>query len=113
VARVLKEIIDFLHVYFDGEIIDFVTVLWRGQAKLDEIVAMMSSVTDAIISLVKPDRQTLMYSATWPRDVRQLAEDFLTDSVFVNIGSLEIAANHNIRQVVEIVDEFQKDHRLV
>lgn len=40
-----------------------------------------------------------MWSATWPKEVQALAEDFLDNYVQVNIGSLELAANHNIRQV--------------
>lgn len=30
-----------------------------------------------ILSQIRPDRQILMWSATWPKEVRQLAEDFL------------------------------------
>ncbi|KAI1695615.1 DEAD/DEAH box helicase domain-containing protein [Ditylenchus destructor] len=66
-----------------------------------------------IVSQIRPDRQTLMFSATWPRDVRQLASDFQKDAVFLNVGSLELAANHNIKQLVEIVQEHQKKDRLI
>lgn len=52
-----------------------------------------------------------MFSATWPMEVRQLAGEFLNDYIFVNIGSLELAANHNIVQNVEIIEEFQKERR--
>ncbi|OBS77265.1 hypothetical protein A6R68_16282, partial [Neotoma lepida] len=30
-----------------------------------------------------------------PKEVRQLAEDFLTDYIHINIGVLELSANHN------------------
>jgi superfamily II DNA/RNA helicase len=33
-----------------------------------------------IVSQIRPDRQTLMWSATWPRDVQNLARDFLNDA---------------------------------
>lgn len=59
----------------------------------------------------QPDRQTLMFSATWPKEVRKLAEDFLNDYLFINIGSLELAANHNITQHVEIIQEPAKEKR--
>ena len=49
-----------------------------------------------------------MWSATWPREIRNLASEFLQDYIQVNIGSLELAANHNIEQVVEIIDQNQK-----
>ncbi|MCP9264836.1 putative ATP-dependent RNA helicase DDX5 [Dirofilaria immitis] len=52
-----------------------------------------------IVSMIRPDRQTLMFSATWPKEVRTLAKDFLTDPVFVNVGSLKLAANNNIKQL--------------
>ncbi|KER21039.1 hypothetical protein T265_10560 [Opisthorchis viverrini] len=66
-----------------------------------------------IISQVRPDRQTLMWSATWPREVKALAEDFLYDYIQINIGSTKLSANHNIQQHVEIVKESEKFHRLL
>ena len=53
-----------------------------------------------------------MFSATWPHDVRKLAIEFQKDPVFLNVGSLELSANHNIRQVVEVIEEFGKAGRL-
>lgn len=32
-----------------------------------------------IVSQIRPDRQTLMWSATWPKEVEGLARDFLRD----------------------------------
>jgi ATP-dependent RNA helicase DDX5/DBP2 len=51
-----------------------------------------------------------MFSATWPKEVRVLAKDFLTEAVYLNVGnvSLEMTANKNIHQNVEIVDDYQK-----
>lgn len=61
--------------------------------------------------LAKPDRQTLMWSATWPKEVRQLAEDFLKDNVQINVGALELSANHNILQIVDVCTESEKDDK--
>ncbi|VDM36855.1 unnamed protein product [Toxocara canis] len=66
-----------------------------------------------IVTQIRPDRQTLMFSATWPKEVRALASDFQTDHAFLNVGSLELAANHNITQVVEVVEEYQKQGRMM
>ena len=66
-----------------------------------------------IIEQVRPDRQTLMFSATWPKEVQRLARDFLNDYIQVNIGSTELAANHNVKQVVEVCTDFEKRGRLV
>ena len=65
-----------------------------------------------IIGQIRPDRQTLMWSATWPKDVRQLASDYLQNFIQVNIGSMDLSANHRITQVVEIVSEFEKRDRM-
>jgi ATP-dependent RNA helicase DDX5/DBP2 len=65
-----------------------------------------------IIGQIRPDRQTCMWSATWPKEVRQLAADFQTDFIQVNIGSLDLSANHRITQIVEVVSEFEKRDRM-
>lgn len=36
-----------------------------------------------ILGQIRPDRQILMWSATWPKEVRQLAEDFLGNYIQV------------------------------
>lgn len=66
-----------------------------------------------IISQIRPDRQTLMWSATWPKEVRSLAADFQTDFIQVNIGSMDLAANHRITQIVEVVSESEKRDRMI
>lgn len=66
-----------------------------------------------IIGQIRPDRQTCMWSATWPKEVRQLASDYQKDWIQVNIGSQELAANHRITQVVEVVSDFEKRDRML
>ncbi|KAA0713153.1 putative ATP-dependent RNA helicase DDX17 [Triplophysa tibetana] len=66
-----------------------------------------------IVEQIRPDRQTLMWSATWPKEVRQLAEDFLREYVQINIGALELSANHNILQIVDVCMENEKDTKLI
>ena len=46
-----------------------------------------------IIEQIRPDRQTLMWSATWCKDVRKLAEEFLTHPIHCTIGSADLTAN--------------------
>ena len=60
-----------------------------------------------ILEQVRPDRQMLMWSATWPHEVRKLAKDFFgqeKDLVHMNIGSTELQANPNIEQVIEVTE---------
>uniref|UniRef100_A0AAY4DG53 RNA helicase n=1 Tax=Denticeps clupeoides TaxID=299321 RepID=A0AAY4DG53_9TELE len=66
-----------------------------------------------IVDQIRPDRQTLMWSATWPKEVRQLAEDFLRDYVQINVGALELSANHNILQIVDVCSENEKENKLL
>jgi ATP-dependent RNA helicase DDX5/DBP2 len=65
-----------------------------------------------ILGQIRPDRQTCMWSATWPKEVRNLASDYLNDFIQVNIGSLELSANHRITQIVEVVSEFEKRDKM-
>ncbi|KAK8812186.1 hypothetical protein WA158_007420 [Blastocystis sp. Blastoise] len=54
-----------------------------------------------IVSKIRPDRQTLMWSATWPKEVQTLARDFLHDYIQVNIGSLELKKREEIVNVLK------------
>ncbi|KAL1622401.1 ATP-dependent RNA helicase dbp2 [Diplodia seriata] len=65
-----------------------------------------------IIGQIRPDRQTCMWSATWPKEVRQLASDYQTDFIQVNIGSMDLSANHRITQIVEVVSDFEKRDKM-
>ena len=65
-----------------------------------------------IVSQIRPDRQTLMWSATWPKEVQALSRDFLHDPYQVTVGSLDLRANIMIRQIVEVVTDYEKYGRL-
>jgi len=66
-----------------------------------------------IVDQIRPDRQTLMWSATWPKEVQRLANDYLKDYIQVTIGSLELSASHTITQIVEVVGEYEKRDKLL
>ncbi len=53
-----------------------------------------------IVGQIRPDRQTLLWSATWPKEVQGIARDFLKDPYQVTIGSRDLKANHRIAQVL-------------
>jgi ATP-dependent RNA helicase DDX5/DBP2 len=42
-----------------------------------------------------------------------LAEEFLKDYVQMNIGSMNLSANQNILQIVDVCEEHEKDEKLV
>ncbi|RDA95753.1 hypothetical protein CP533_5092 [Ophiocordyceps camponoti-saundersi (nom. inval.)] len=53
------------------------------------------------------NRQTLMFSATFPRDIQMLARDFLKDYVFLSVGRVG-STSENITQKVEFVEDVDK-----
>jgi len=62
------------------------------------------------------NRQTLMFTATWPESVRTLAATFMTSPVKIAIGDNptgDLRANTRIVQKVEVVDGRQKEYRLL
>lgn len=66
-----------------------------------------------IVTPVRADRQTLMFSATWPTEIQRLAMEFLVKPVKVTIGSEDLAASHSVTQTVEVVDEYERMDKLV
>lgn len=62
-------------------------------------------------------RQTLMFTATWPPSVRELAATFMKQPVHISIGednpTGELRANTKIKQLVEVVDPRGKEQRLL
>ncbi|TFL02016.1 P-loop containing nucleoside triphosphate hydrolase protein [Pterulicium gracile] len=53
------------------------------------------------------ERQTLMFSATFPRDIQILAKDFLKDYVFLSVGRVG-STSENITQKIEYVEDGDK-----
>lgn len=53
------------------------------------------------------ERQTLMFSATFPRDIQMLARDFMKDYVFLSVGRVG-STSENITQRVEYVEDTDK-----
>lgn len=53
------------------------------------------------------ERQTLMFSATFPRDIQMLARDFLKEYIFLSVGRVG-STSENIAQKIEYVEEDDK-----
>jgi ATP-dependent RNA helicase DDX3X len=58
------------------------------------------------------ERQTLMFSATFPRDIQMLAKDFLKEYVFLSVGRVG-STSGNITQKLEYVEDYDKDSVLL
>ncbi|XP_062213130.1 DEAD-box ATP-dependent RNA helicase 40-like isoform X2 [Phragmites australis] len=66
-----------------------------------------------IVKEIPHRRQTLMYTATWPKEVRRIADDLLVHPVQVTIGSVdELVANSAITQHIEVITPSEKLRRL-
>ncbi|XP_053919575.1 probable ATP-dependent RNA helicase DDX43 [Cuculus canorus] len=57
---------------------------------------------------VRPDRQTVMTSATWPDGVRRLAKSYLKNPMIVYVGTLDLTAVNTVEQRVVVIDEEEK-----
>ncbi|XP_076237977.1 putative ATP-dependent RNA helicase DDX43 [Calliopsis andreniformis] len=57
---------------------------------------------------VRPDRQTVMTSATWPQGVRRLAQSYMKNPIQIFVGSLDLATVHTVVQKIYIIDEEEK-----
>ncbi|ESQ33627.1 hypothetical protein EUTSA_v10007300mg [Eutrema salsugineum] len=67
-----------------------------------------------ILSKTNKVRQMVMFSATWPVEVHKLAQEFMDPNpVKVVIGSVDLAANHDVMQIIEVLDDRARDQRLV
>ena len=59
-----------------------------------------------------PDRQTFMFSATFPAEIQRLASDFMRDYHFLAVGRVG-AASKDVIQYVEWVEQQDKTDRLI
>ncbi|CAO2634223.1 Probable ATP-dependent RNA helicase DDX43, partial [Lemmus lemmus] len=57
---------------------------------------------------VRPDRQTIMTSATWPSAVRRLAQSYLKEPMIVYVGTLDLVAVSTVKQNIIITTEEEK-----
>lgn len=101
-----------------GRLIDF---LEKGTTNLERCTYLVLDEADRMLDMgfepqirkilgqIRPDRQTLMWSATWPKEVKKLAADFMDNPIHLNVGSLNLSANHNILQIVDICQEHEKE----
>ncbi|XP_058103963.1 DEAD-box ATP-dependent RNA helicase 5 isoform X1 [Magnolia sinica] len=68
----------------------------------------------SILSQTSSARQMVMFSATWPLAVHQLAQEFMDPNpVKVVVGSEDLAANHDVMQIVEVLEDRARNDRLV
>ncbi|KAJ6245349.1 atp-dependent RNA helicase ddx5-related [Anaeramoeba flamelloides] len=66
-----------------------------------------------IVDKIRIDRQTLMFSATWPKSVRKLGEELTTNPIRVNVGALGVSANKHIKQTLIFLNQMEKNNKIL
>ena len=54
-----------------------------------------------VVSQIRPDRQTLMWSATWPKEIQQMARDFCRED--------PVKLTHWLRGAVSESEDYAAD----
>ena len=58
------------------------------------------------------DRQTMMFSATFPVEIQKLAMDFLKDYIFLTVGRVGAAAKGVTQKRLYVLEEEKQDYLL-
>ena len=68
----------------------------------------------SILKHVPTQRQTMLFSATWPREIQALAREFLhSRPVQINVGEVNaLVANKDIQQTICMLQEDEKLEKL-
>jgi ATP-dependent RNA helicase DeaD len=65
-----------------------------------------------IFTYMPQERQTLMFSATMPKQIKELATRILENPAMVTVTKKEVT-NTNIKQLYYVVDEYERDDALL
>ncbi|KAJ1058107.1 hypothetical protein K5549_015614 [Capra hircus] len=57
---------------------------------------------------VRPDRQTVMTTASWPDSTRRLAQSYLKQPMIVYVGTLDLVAVNTVKQSIIVTTEEEK-----
>jgi ATP-dependent RNA helicase DDX5/DBP2 len=100
-----------------GRIVDFLSDNCLDLSKvnylvIDEADLMFDmgfeSIVRTIISTTAETRQTLMFTATWPKEIAILSSDLMNDPEKVQIGSSDFSMNENITHRLVYSDDEDK-----
>lgn len=119
--RDLKEGVEIV-IGTPGRLVDFLEKKFTNLKRvtylvLDEADRMLEMGFErhirCICRMIRPDRQMLLWSATWPKEVEVLARDFTKNAIQITIGKVgSLNINKDIKQVINIVQERDKKNKL-
>jgi ATP-dependent RNA helicase DBP3 len=104
-----------------GRLLD---LMEEGCCKLDQISYLVLDEADrmldqgferairSIIAETHPERQTCLFSATWPDSIRAMANEFLKNPIRVTIGSEDLVAGKKVTQIVEVIEDRAREMKL-
>ncbi|KIM09927.1 MAG: DEAD/DEAH box helicase [Sulfurovum sp. FS06-10] len=67
---------------------------------------------EKILSYIPPKRQTLLFSATFPKEIEQICQQIQHNALHVNVEEEVVVASQNITQYVFNVEESAKEEAL-
>ncbi|XP_076462153.1 putative ATP-dependent RNA helicase DDX43 [Babylonia areolata] len=96
-----------------NEIIDLISVTYLVLDEADRMLDMgfEPDIRKCLMD-IRPDRQTVMTSATWPREVQDLAKRYMNQPVHVQVGTMDLAAVHSVKQEVVFMEDYEKKENL-
>ncbi|XP_069166919.1 probable ATP-dependent RNA helicase DDX43 [Procambarus clarkii] len=90
-----------LNEFTDKRVVDLSGVSYLVLDEADRMLDMgFEPQIRKIVLDIRPDKQCVMTSATWPEGVRDLAKKLLKDPIHVVVGSLDLQAVHTVTQHV-------------
>lgn len=107
-----------------GRLIDLLTMQAGKMISLKRVTYLVMDEADrmfdmgfgpqiqSIIQNIRPDRQTVLFSATFPKQIEKLAKSVLTYPLEITVGERS-TVNKDIEQIVEVIDEDDKFFRLL
>jgi len=106
-----------LNDFLDSRQVDLSAVFYLVMDEADRMLDMgFEPQIREILKRVPRKRQTLMFSATWPEEVRRLAHDFLTRPIHIQMGNPRdgLMANEDVTQhLVLLRSGEEKDQELI
>jgi superfamily II DNA/RNA helicase len=102
--------------YLQAGIVTLKHVSFYALDEADRMLDMgFAEQVEQINTQIRPDRQTVMFSATWSSNVQKLAHGMLNEKerFMLRIGSAEMSANTKVKQEFLFVQEKDKISRLL